>query len=98
MRDRKLPLWLYCKREDDFMRVRRYGSRRPLRVVVTTITFDDGWPQGCVMAAIGRFGVQVGPEDGIGEGFTSMPKGSRCKLVSLGHGRGLGVTWESRAA
>lgn len=92
----KLPIWLYHERQyDDFWRVRRFGSRRPLRVVVTIIDGDEFMP-GCVMAAIGRAGIQVGPEDGVSEGFTSMPKGSRCKLFSLRKGIGIGVTWEGR--
>lgn len=89
----KLPIWLYLKREDKYLRVRRYGSRRPLRVVLTIIDGDD-FPR-CVMAAVGRLGIQTGPDDGISEGFTSMPKGSHCKLFSLRNGLGLGVTWEA---
>jgi hypothetical protein len=91
----KLPIWLYHERNHDgIWRVRRYGSRRPLRVVLTVIDGDDDMST-CVMGAVGRLGVQVGPEDGVSEGFTSMPKGSRCKLFSLHNGIGLGLTWEA---
>lgn len=96
-----LPIWLYEKRVFDggYFRVRRYGSRRPLRFVVTILDGDPiapdlGMPPS-YMAAIGRLGIQWGPEDGISEGFTSMPRGSRCRLFSLRRGIGLGLTWEA---
>ena len=92
----KLPIWLYLKREHDngSLRVRRYGSRRPLRLVLTIIDGDPYGMPACWMLAIGKLGIQIGPEDGVSEGFTSMPPGSRCKLWSLRRGIGLGLTWE----
>jgi hypothetical protein len=97
---RRVPAWLYERREDGLLRSRRWGSRRPLRVCLMILD-DPPSKSHLQMAAsymfcIGRLGVQWGPEDGVSEGFTSMPRGSRCRLFSLRSGIGIGVTWEAR--
>ena len=73
-----------------------FDSRRPLRLCLTILDEADhkyGMPPS-YMFALGKLGVQYGPEDGVSEGFTSMPRNSRCKLFSLRNGMGLGVTWD----
>ncbi len=98
----KLPIWLYAKRDDGVLRIRRYGSRRPLRVVATIIDSPNERGSGYGLASsymfdVGRLGVQFGPEGGVDAGFSSMPRGSRCKLFSLRGGLAIGLTWEARA-
>lgn len=97
-----LPIWLYQERwlgRAGGLRLRRYGSRRPLRLCLTVLDEADGrysMPPS-YMFALGKLGIQYGPEDGVSEGFTSMPRGARCKLFSLPNGLGLGLTWDGRS-
>lgn len=90
-----IPKWLYEKRDRYGLRTRRWGSRKPLRVVFTIID-GDNFPA-AYLFAIGRAGVQFGPEDGITEGHAGMPRGSRCKAWFPRRGYALGVSWEARS-
>lgn len=100
----QLPKWLYNEKRVGGLRVVRYGSRRPLRFVLTIVeegSILDGLGADSKYAlppsylfAIGKLGVQVGPEVAVTEGWMSMPRGSRCKLFSLRNGIGIGLTWE----
>lgn len=92
----RLPLWLYDKRVDRLGgRVRRFGSRRPLRVVLTVVDRDK-YLADSYLFSVGRLGVQFGPAEGVAAGFTSLPRGSRSRLWEFRDGRGLGMFWEGR--
>lgn len=88
-----LPKWLYEERVDRYgFRTRRWGSRRPLRLVLTIFDGDE-WPA-AYMLGIGKLGVQVGPEDGVTEGHAGMPPGSRAHAWFPRRGWAIGVSWD----
>lgn len=91
---RPLPIWLYEKREDPYLRIRRYGSRRPLRACLTIV--DGGSLAPSYLFALGRLGLQLGPVGGIAEGHASMPPGCRRRVVyESSRGLGAGVSWDA---
>lgn len=90
------PAWLYQRREDRLSRTRRWGSRRPLRVVFTIMDEPgpDPWIPPCYMLGLGKLGVQFGPDEGLLEGHAGMPKGSCGRVFFLPNGRGVGLSWD----
>lgn len=90
----RVPEWLYLKRESKYDTIWRFGSRRPLRVVWTTIK-DKPPPGARGMAtthlfAIGRLHLSYGSADGITEGLVP---GMRWRLLERRNGMGLLIAW-----
>lgn len=91
-----IPAWLYENRRYEFgLRVRRFGSRYPLRLVLTICSGGTLPPS--YLFAIGKLGLQFGPEDGVVEGHAGMPSGSRYKTWFLPRGFAVGVSWDGAA-
>ena len=93
----KLPAWLYHRSGDlEEVLVRRWGSRRPLRMVFTIIS--DAYSGSDYLLSLGKLGIQYGGQDAISEGHKLAPPGTRSRIRYLHSGRALGLTWEASRA
>lgn len=76
------------------LRVLRFGSRRPLRIVLTIVdssTLDPNY-----LLSIGPLGIQYGPFGGVLAGHADMPPGSRSRdwPCPWSAGKAIGLTWD----
>lgn len=95
----KIPIWLYDRQERHGLRTRRWGSAKPLGVVITLLDeperpdFAPSW-----LCAVGRLHLSYGPSGGVEGGHSSLPRGSRDRIFYGRNGLAVGIALCPREA
>lgn len=96
----RTPPWIYSKREySEGTRIRRWGSRRPLRLALTIVDDNRTAPKHrhapVVILSLGPIGITYGPEDNVSEGYVGQPESAWWRwLLHFKSGTAIGINYD----